>query len=88
MKTRTDARKKKLGTTDVWELLHDAKKITVAKGTRIEIFAPNLASKEAILKTVTGRTGNLRAPTVQIADVFFVGFNEALYTEIKDFKGV
>ncbi len=81
METRTNARKEKLDATAAWELLHNATEITVAKGKRIETFIPTPDSQEAILKAVIGRSGNLRAPTVQIANAFFVGFNEALYTE-------
>ena len=69
---RTDARKEKMDAAAVWALMGDAKQIVVAKGKRVETQTP-------ILKAVLGRSGSLRAPTVQSGDVFFVGYNVALY---------
>jgi hypothetical protein len=44
---------------------------------------PTEDTQESILKAVMGRSGSLRAPTIQSRNVFFVGFNEALYeTEV------
>ena len=79
--TRSDARKEKLDATAVWERLGNAARVVVAKGKRIETFVPTENAQDAILKAVMGRSGNLRAPTVQIADVFYVGYNDALYAE-------
>jgi hypothetical protein len=33
------------------------------------------------LKDVIGRSGNLRAPTLQVGDVILIGFNDELYQE-------
>ena len=63
----------------VWELMGNAERIVVAKGKRVETFVPTEDTQESILKAVMGRSGSLRAPTVQSGDVFFVGFNAALY---------
>ena len=63
----------------VWDLMGNAKQIIVAKGRRIENFVPTEDTRESILKVVMGRSGSLRAPTVQSGDVFLVGFNETLY---------
>ena len=63
----------------VWDLMGSAKQIIVAKGRRIENFVPTEDTRESILKVVMGRSGSLRAPTVQSGDVFLVGFNETLY---------
>ena len=79
--TRSDARKEKLDATAVWERLGTAARVVVAKGKRIETFVPTEDAQDAILKAVMGRSGNLRAPTLQIADVFYVGYNDALYAE-------
>ena len=60
-----------------------AERIVVAKGRRVESFVPTEDTQASILKAVMGRSGSLRAPTVQSGNVFVVGFNEALYkTEI------
>jgi hypothetical protein len=49
----------------------------------VETFVPTEDTQESILKAVMGRSGSLRAPTIQSRNVFFVGFNEALYeTEV------
>ena len=82
MENRTDARKEKLEADAVWELLGSAEQVVVAKGKSIETFQPDEAHQESIIKAVLGRSGSLRAPTIRIGEVFYVGFNETLYTEI------
>lgn len=67
----------------VWRLMGSAERIVVAKGKRVETFVPTEDTRESILKVVMGRSGSLRAPTVQSRNTFFVGFNTALYeTEV------
>lgn len=41
---------------------------------------PRVDSREEILADVMGRSGNLRAPTIRVGNVFLVGFNETMYT--------
>lgn len=82
VENRSDARKEKLDSTAVWNLVGTAKRIEVAKGKRVETFIPTAETQESILKAVMGRSGNLRAPTVQIGEVFLVGFNDSLYAEV------
>lgn len=65
--------------TAVWELMDSAERIVVAKGRRVETFVPTENTQTSILKAVMGRSGSLRAPTIQSGNVFLVGFNEALY---------
>ena len=79
---RTDARKEKLEAAAVWDLMGNAKQIVVAKGKRVETFVPSDDTQEPILKAVLGRSGSLRAPTIQSGDVFFVGYNNALYETV------
>ena len=76
---RTDARKEKMDAAAVWDLMGSAKQIIVAKGKRVETFVPTEDTQEAILKVVIGRSGSLRAPTVQSGEVFLVGYNDTLY---------
>ena len=76
---RTDARKERMEAAAVWDLMGDAKQIVVAKGKRVETFVPSDDTQAPILKAVLGRSGSLRAPTVQSGDLFFVGYNVALY---------
>jgi hypothetical protein len=42
-------------------------------------FNPKSDDREAILKAALGRSGKLRAPTLQVGDVFLVGYNDPLY---------
>ena len=82
MENRTDARKEKLEADAVWELLESAEQVVVAKGKSVETFQPDEVNQESIIKAVLGRSGSLRAPTIRIGEVFYVGFNETLYTKI------
>jgi hypothetical protein len=77
--SRTDARKEKMDATAVWDLMGSAERIVVGKGRRVETFVPTEDMQESILKAVIGRSGSLRAPTIQSGNVFLVGFNETLY---------
>ena len=79
VENRTDARKEKMEADAVWGLMVKAAQIVVAKGKRVETFVPTEETQEAILKAVLGRSGSLRAPTVQTGEVFLVGFNTTLY---------
>ena len=79
VENRTDARKEKMDAAAVWDLMGSAKEIVVAKGKRLETFVPSDDTQAPILKAVLGRSGSLRAPTVQSGDVFLVGYNVALY---------
>ena len=79
VENRTDARKERMDVEAVWALMGSAEQIVVAKGQRVETFVPSEDAQEPILKAVLGRSGSLRAPTVQSGDVFFVGYNAALY---------
>ena len=80
--SRTDARKERMDATAVWNLMGSAERIVVAKGRRVETFVPTEDPQEPILKAVMGRSGSLRAPTLQRGNVFFVGFNAALYEKV------
>lgn len=79
---RTDARKEKLEADAVWNLMSSAEQIVVAKGKSVETFVPDEDNRESILKVVLGRSGSLRAPTVKAGNVFYVGYNDALYTDV------
>ena len=79
---RTDARKERMDAAAVWDLMGDAEQIVVAKGKRVETFVPSDDTQAPILKAVLGRSGSLRAPTIQSGDAFFVGYNVALYENL------
>ena len=77
-----DARKEKLDSTEAWERIKTAQSIHVAKGKKVDVFDPTVDLQDDILKAIMGRSGNLRAPTLQVGDTFFVGFNTPLYDAI------
>lgn len=56
--------------------------IHIASGKKIISFDPATDSREDILAQATGRTGNLRAPTLRKGDQFYVGFNDELYRQL------
>ncbi len=75
-----EARKQKIADDDAWDLLSGAEKIVVGKGKKVVTFDPKMDSKEDILKSCLGRTGNLRAPTLKIGNMLVVGFNDDIYS--------
>jgi len=64
-----------------WELLKGADTVTVAKGKKVQRFAPGTDGREAILQAVMGPSGNLRAPTYRVGNEFVIGFNPDLYDD-------
>lgn len=64
-----------------WEMLSAAELVLTARGKSIKEWRPGLDLKEEILADVMGRSGNLRAPTIRVGNVFLVGFNEAMYLD-------
>ena len=66
---------------EIWQLVKDAEKVVVTSGKKILEYTP-LDNKDEMLAKISGRTGNLRAPTAKIGNVFFVGFNEELYDTV------
>jgi len=54
----------------------------VGRGKKTVVYIPDAESKDEILKVCLGRTGNLRAPTLQVGKDMYVGFNEAMYKEL------
>lgn len=63
----------------MWNLLGEAEKIYVTSGKKIIEFEPESAEKEDLLKRATGRTGNLRAPTLRRGTTYYIGYNDELY---------
>lgn len=55
----------------------------MASGKKTVEFEPASADKNEMLKKITGRTGNLRAPTLRRGDVYYVGFNADMYENLK-----
>lgn len=77
-----DAKKETCQSEDSWKLVESADKIIVASGQKTVEYVPISAGKDEVLKKITGRTGNLRAPTLKIGNVFYVGFNVGMYESL------
>jgi len=82
VKEEIDARKEVYNGDDAWQVIDSAKKVVVASGKKILQFDPATAEKETMLKKITGPTGNLRAPALRVGDIYYIGFNEAMYDGI------
>lgn len=59
-----------------------ASRVVVGKGQKVFEYTPGAEVKAAMLADVVGRSGNLRAPTLQVNGVYYVGFNEKMYGEL------
>ncbi len=73
-----------IGPDQVWDFLKEAENIHIASGQKILHFQPGQAEREELLKKATGRTGNLRAPTLRLGSDLYIGFNQALYDNLFD----
>jgi hypothetical protein len=77
-----DAKKEALQAEAAWDRLQRAEKIFVVNGQKVQEYVPGLAIKDDLMHDVLGRTGNLRAPTVQVGNTYYVGYNETMYEEL------
>ncbi len=77
-----DARKNVIKADGAWELFQGADSLHVGRGKKTVLFTPDPASQEEILKVSLGRTGNLRAPTLRVGKVLYVGYNDEMYKEL------
>lgn len=72
------------GKKDALALAARAKKLIVAKGTRItELDLRTKPSPREILALMLGPTGNLRAPTMRVGDTLYVGFPKGGFEGMK-----
>jgi len=77
-----NARKVPIESEQAWDILSKSKKLFIAKGKKVLEFVPDETNKEEILKETIGRSGKLRAPTVQIGDIGYVGFQVDMYDNL------
>jgi len=82
LKKTSNATKEKIGKDQAWKLIAGMKTVYIGKGKKTVSFEPDENNKEDILKASLGRTGNLRAPSVQVKDTLFIGFNDTIYTPL------
>lgn len=62
----------------VVELLNEVDKVVVTSGKKILEYE-EVQGNEEMMKKIMGRSGNLRAPSLRIGSVLYVGYNEELY---------
>lgn len=77
-----EARKRKIDADEAWDLLKQSEEIFIGKGKKYASFKPVASAREEILKEALGRSGTLRAPTLQMKNKFIVGFNDVMYEEL------
>jgi hypothetical protein len=78
-----DAKKQAYPGEAAWKLLAEAEKVFVAAGKKVVEFDPSTADRDLLLKKVIGPSGNLRAPTLRIGKVFYVGYHPEMYRALK-----
>jgi hypothetical protein len=54
----------------------------VASAKKTLEYSPGSSNKDELIKKATGRTGNLRAPTLRRANFLYVGFNQEMYDNL------
>lgn len=74
-----NASKDTISNDGVWQLVEGSEKVVVASGKKCFKYSPT-DDREELLAKISGRTGNLRAPTLRIGNTFYIGFNEDMYT--------
>ncbi len=62
--------------------MKSADKIVVASGQKTLEYEPETADKDEVIKKITGRTGNLRAPALKIGNIYYIGFNVGMYEDL------
>ena len=77
-----DAKKEVITSEDVWSVLSAAETVYVASGKKTLEYIPSSSNKDELIKKATGRTGNLRAPTVRRGKLLYVGFNQEMYNTL------
>lgn len=73
---------RKLGRADAQALAKAAKRVIVAKGSKVREFAGGARPDPGAIDAMLGPTGNLRAPCLRIGTTLIVGFHEETYREI------
>lgn len=74
-----DAKKRPFPGEEAWQVIAEAEKVVVAAGKKLIEFDPRNCDQGEMLKKITGPSGNLRAPTLKVGRVFYVGFHPEAY---------
>ena len=73
---------RKLGRKDAAALAKAASKVIVAKGKKLDEWKTAGKAPAAVIDSMVGSTGNLRAPCLRTGKTVVVGFNEDVYAEV------
>jgi len=82
VETEINAKKEIYNGDEAWSVVAGAQKVFVASGKKIIEFDPATADKEEMLKKITGRSGNLRAPALKRDGVYYIGYNAEMYDNL------
>lgn len=76
---RVDARKIRFERPAALKLARSMRRVVATRGGRSETFdiGPGV-SDETLARAIMGPTGNLRAPSMRVADTLYVGFSELI----------
>jgi hypothetical protein len=75
IETVDDARKRKIGRDEAWDILTKYKTVAIGRGKKFKTFAPSDENREEVLKAAMGPSGNLRAPALEKEDTLIIGYN-------------
>ena len=81
MAEEQNAQKAPLREAGLLDLLALCDSFFVTSGKKILQYSAG-GEQQELLEKITGRTGNLRAPTLRIGATLYVGYNEELYQKI------
>ena len=86
MKSKVDARKTRLGPSDLRPVLEGVKTVLASNGRTVRRF--DLGAKEhdrtELLAAMIGPTGNLRAPTLRRGKMLVVGYHADSLRELME----
>ena len=77
-------RKKPISLKDALKLVKNLRKVYGVSGKKITFFdlSKDSPSDDDLAKLIIGRSGTLRAPCLQVNDIFVGGFNSDLYKKL------
>lgn len=65
-----------------WERLAQAETIHIVNGRTITTWQPTPTNQADILAQAIGRSGTLRAPTIQYGRIILIGYHPDLYASV------
>lgn len=74
-----DARKEKIDAEAAWDMFQKFETIVIGKGKKYFVYKPVEKNREIILKSAIGRSGSLRAPSLEVGETIVVGYNGDMY---------